>query len=409
MYDISKNIKGSVAINSAIIITVLIVIVGSAVDYSNAYLNKDGAWRVIDAATMAAAAEYRKSENKQKAIEVGKDYYEANCLEDRCKRAGVPSIKISPKGVVTGTVKGAVETTFLQVVGVKEVPFEVESEVKVSPAHNEVHVAIDMSASLGFAADDNNLRRLLALTRPYSKVNYWAANGCAFACHEVDASPWEPLDRDGNRMTSYQFAKSRNIKLREDVLIDAVQAAIQSMFTGPVNKDRRLSVATYAFSDNLEVLSKASSDRRAVMSSIEKSTIRRWGTRHDLVLPKLQKTIGKSGSGSSKSKPIKSLILITDGVTSIFDVKENAIDPKLCEDIKNEGILMVVIYTKYPKLVGDMNFDRRVAPFYDQIQPNMEKCASEGFYYEAYDTREIKKTLSKMVKDLSKLNLAFSK
>lgn len=90
-----------------------------------------------------------------------------------------------------------------------------------SLGNSEVYAAIDMSASLGIAADPAARDALMALTKPYTSAVAGSASpdGCAFACHQRDG--WEPAGQ-----TVYQMARTAGIALREDRLTAAFGAFV---------------------------------------------------------------------------------------------------------------------------------------------------------------------------------------
>jgi hypothetical protein len=49
--------------------------------------------------------------------------------------------------------------------------------------------------------------------------------------------------------------------------------------------------------------------------------------------------------------------------------------------VKNRGILIAVLYTDYLPLPTNAWYNDWIAPFQNQISPNMESCASPGMFF----------------------------
>jgi hypothetical protein len=81
---------------------------------------------------------------------------------------------------------------------------------------------------------------------------------------------------------------------------------------------------------------------------------------------------------------------MTDGVTDVFNngcVDQHctaALDPTLCTAFKSANISVGVIYTTYVPVASPF-YTQEVAPVASQIQPNMQACATSGYYFQATD------------------------
>ena len=123
-------------------------------------------------------------------------------------------------------------------------------------------------------------------------------------------------------------------------------------------------------------------------------------------LETLNKTMPNPGNGTNVvgDKPQEVLFLVTDGVeddvaTSCSQAMASGnrcqatIDPSLCTAIKNRGIKIAVLYTKYLQVPSNTWYDDWISIFQPDIGTQLKACAwsetasSEKFYVEAdFDT-----------------------
>lgn len=405
-----SNNAGNLSIIAAFVLIPLLTSAGLAIDYTRLSESRSRVQQALDAGTMAAAIVMNNGGTKKSAIAEGRSFFASNCPLDECSGRLPPKFRIKRGEKVTGTYKTHIDTTFMRLAGFEKVKYSLDAEVALNQVFLEFHVAVDSSASLGIAADDENIKKLQALT---SGMYSHQPEGCQFACHEPEDN--EPI-RNGKQLSGYELARENGILLREDVLLNAVEAATKSLL-GNKNGSRsgQINVAAYAFSDSFETLSKPTASLTKLKEKLEKSKIRHWGTRYDIAMPNLIKSVGKSGNGTSKRNRQKTVILITDGQFTNFwkDADESEwfkpFDQSYCMTFKKNGVRVVVVNIEYPELKGNEHYDQYIRPYKPKIAKALESCASDGFYYVADDTKQIHETLARMANEVMQEKLAFSK
>ena len=118
----------------------------------------------------------------------------------------------------------------------------------------------------------------------------------------------------------------------------------------------------------------------------------------------LTSTVPTSGSGTSAS-PQQFVFLLTDGVGDVYASSLSncpagtvgwngshctaAFDPSTCATLKNKGVTIGVIYTTYLPIPGESSYETLVAPFVNNLSPNLQSCASPGYFYQASDANDI--------------------
>ena len=403
-----RNKAGNVALIFAITLFPVLLAAGGAVDYSRMNNNKFKIQEAVDAATMAAAVHYRKNRDIAAATEEGKSFFASVCQIPDCEKDIEPNIEIIPEERITGTYVAALDTTFINLAGIKELNYTLEAEVGLKPVYHEYHIAIDMSASMGIADGDQAMEDLIALTEPYYNDNNTGLAGCAFACHENDG--WDPVI-NGKVTNSYELAKQAGIPLREDVMLDAINTTVDTLLANNnVGKSNSIMVAAYGFSNTLQTLIKPSINSGNIRSNILNASIRRWDTRTDIIMPQLANIVGKSGLGASDSDRKKSIILITDGLGDIRHWGRMwALKTTMCDTFKNNGVRVIVLNLEYPDDLKFNWFYSRVSPIQKTLNTKLEACASDGFYYFARESQQMIDRLQDISNDAQSDILAFTK
>lgn len=395
-----RNTGGNFATVFAIAMLPVTLGVGIAVEYTATNHKRSAYQEAVDSAVLAAAIEFSESGDKRAARQQGHRYFRSNC-DSYCEAGDRPQFRFASDGSVTGTVNGRSPGGFSSLFGTEAWEFSVAAEAGAAAASGfeEVHFIVDVSASLGIASGNGEVSALMRETQPYvSAGTGYAPNGCAFACHEVTPESWEKTDpRTGNKMTTYDWARDEGIRLRNDVLEDEFHEALRQILPPMAEAENsRFTAALHVFSDTTAEIVAPTARINDITEAYQDSRIplRRWGSRHDLVLPQIASRLGTQGSGSSKTDPVKTVVLVTDGVTSNYENFDfSPINPASCQAFKDNGITVAVLDIEYPELNGDQIFEDMVADFYNRIEPNLRACASDGYYFQTARDGEISRKI----------------
>lgn len=374
--------SGSVAPIFAIILLCLGTFAGFAIDYARLDNARSNFQQAADAAALAAAADSTASVEKAETVAIATFNSRAASLAGKA----VPKVEVTRTSTeinVDIQVQARVPNTLLSLVGLSSTKFSVSSKAGQKFGEMELYAAIDMSSSLGIAANPSARAALMALTQPYTAGSA-DPDGCSFACHKRDG--WEP-----GGQTVYDMAKGAGIALREDVLYQAFGGFVDSFMNedDPDVQANRRRMAVFGFSDDADLLlppSNVLADIKSAPAAFKDN--KRLNTRFDVALDRIKKAMGPQGDGSPHS-PSKWLLLVTDGLgweRNGPTTHNGPIDPALCDAFKNEGITLAVIEVKYQEDADEHWFNLQVAPFYSEISPALEACASPGFYYKAEDS-----------------------
>ncbi|OCJ08500.1 hypothetical protein A6U86_27835 [Rhizobium sp. AC27/96] len=361
-----RNRSGNVAIVVALSMVPMILAVGASLDYIRAYNVRQRIQSDLDAALIAAVKQIDTADTdalKQKVTDWFSSQSESSYT--------ISDIAIDTSNhKITAIANGVVPTTLMKIANIDNVPVSVASSVKgPATSYLNVYIVVDKSPSM-----------LLAATTAGQQAMY-SGIGCQFACHTGDAHTSGGV----NYADNYAYAHAKGIKLRADVAVDAVNEVIDLIDEADGNHDR-IKVGLYSLGDTTtEVLAPTleTSDARKRLSNDSYGLTSATSTDYtffDVALPALQQKVGSGGDGSSLAKPLKLVLLLTDGVQSkrewVTDGvtwsgskiktagpywnKVAPINPDWCAYVKNQSNTMAVLYTEYLPITTDWGYNNTV-------------------------------------------------
>ncbi|MFK0166343.1 TadE/TadG family type IV pilus assembly protein [Rhizobium sp. NPDC090279] len=350
-----RSEHGNVAIVVALSLVPMILAVGASLDYIRAYNARQRMQSDLDAALIAAVKQINTADTDALKLKVA-DWFSAQSESSY----SVGNIDIDTSNhKITATASGVVPTTLMKIADINNVPVSVASSVKgPATSYLNVYIVIDKSPSM-----------LLAATTAGQQAMY-SGIGCQFACHTGDAHTAGGVSYSDN----YAYAHAKGIKLRADVAVDAVNEVID-LIDKADSSHTRIKVGLYSLGDTTtEVLPptlettdarKRLSDDSYGLTSATSTTY----TYFDVALPALQQKVGTGGDGSSLAKPLKLVLLLTDGVQSKREwVTDGAkswnkvapFNPDWCAYLKNQSSTMAVLYTEYLPITTDWGYNATV-------------------------------------------------
>lgn len=281
------------------------------------------------------------------------------------------------------------------------------------PIYSDVHIAVDVSQSMGIAASQGEMLRLFN-ARVKLKNGNTQQTSCVFGCHALESN---------DHAESYSDVAARlGIRLRIDVLRDATRKLVETARLesrsdpiyrialyamgmnpaynkGDLNTLHALSVDFTSLSQAAGNISLGLSTGNGASDSYQNETV-----------AKLDKSLLASGNGSSRVEAKKYVIIITDGVRDVQSGTGclqtgnrcvSALEQTACSAMKNKGITVGVLYTTYlpPRpFIGTDWYTIQVlnTGVAAKVQPALKDCASPGWFYEASDADAIDKALERM-------------
>ena len=364
-----------------------------------------------DAAALAAAktAATAYSSNSPTYIlqgqAAGQSWFKAQAGTTSGLSMPTPSVQVTQNGsVFTANVafNGSMATTLGRVLGVNRVPVGGTASATISVSgYSDIEIMMDMSSSMGIAATQAGITQLGALTQPPNNLqqgNNGAANQgqpCAFGCH------WDVHNND-----FYGLARTNKIQLRIDVLLGAVSNVLTTLVGADTQSQFR--VGLYAFNSTFQTIFGLSGNIQGAIraqSAVAVPLINPNAVEGDTYFPAAMTAITAltqiAGNGTTAALPRKYVFLITDGVQDYVAPGgtrlEGPINPSVCDALKAKGVTLMVLYTEYFPLTSNKYYNDNIAPTASQIQPNLQSCASPGYFYYATDAASIQTALNQMM------------
>jgi Flp pilus assembly protein TadG len=263
---------------------------------------------------------------------------------------------------------------------------------------------------------------------PYKKLIHFPQAPCAFACHN---------DNTGAGNDYWGLAQKYNITTRYRVLHQAAADVIQKMQTNPT--PGQLSIGVYQFTEKGlaspsdpgvsvvypengneagPVAGTGGSNPATLTANIEPPiTGDRPDTNFENAMTYMDSVVSKAGDGLTAASPQKNLFIVTDGMDDYYVNNDpNAqriqqpIDPAACANLKNAGVKIYVLYTKYYPLPNpyylqnDLKWAEAPGGGLTPIETAMAACSSnsatdsQNYFYEAKEDKgDIDRALKAML------------
>lgn len=362
-----QDAEANVALMFGLLLPMLLIGAGISVDYLRAYGAYSEMQSELDIALIAAIKKIDNVSSSEIEDLIG-DWFSS---QTRIDGFSLEDVSVDTVGsVIRATARAQVSTTLMQIAGINSIPIGVVSEV-AGPATSylNVYLVLDKSASM-----------LLPAT-PSGQTLLTQSLSCAFACHTD-----HPVTKNGTYYpTYYAYSSAKNVDLRSDVLLDAVEEVLKTV-EGLDPSGTRIRVGLYRLSTTTtQTLAPTFSMAtvRTTLNNVSKnltSASSTDGTFFDVSLAALAPMVGTNGDGTTAAKPLKLVMMITDGVQSIRSwvtrscttkapivctmsndsKKVTPLNPDWCKYIKNNGPTFAAVYTTYLPVTYDWGYNGTV-------------------------------------------------
>jgi Flp pilus assembly protein TadG len=425
-----RSTSANVALTFALLLVPLLLGVGIGVDYLRAYGAYSEMQTELDVALIAAIKKIDNVSSDEIETLI-RDWFSA---QTRLLDYSVDDIVVDTSGsTIRATATANVETTLMQLAGIDSVPIGVVSEVAgPSTSYLNVYLVLDKSASM----------MLASTTSGQTFLN--STLGCAFACHDGDNHTVSGV----NYTTNYAYSSTKNVELRSDVLLDAVEEVLATVEDlDPTGSRIRVGLYRLAATATRTLAPTFDTDLvRTTLNNASKnltSTSSTDGTFFNTALTALTSMVGQNGDGTSASSPLKLVMLVTDGVQSrrswvtssnwsgcvwnstptcpmsADSKKVTPLNPDWCDPIKQNGPTFATVYTTYLPVTTDWGYNGTVGATmassvwsttwggtlnedvlptisrHDYLPIALSDCATSSDYFmEATDASEITQSLS---------------
>lgn len=425
---IARDRRGNVAVIFGLTLLPMMGAVGLAIDFGNVMVARTQAQTAADAAALqasgvardlvkngdgsAAATTAAITEAKTRATAL----FRAHAQQEHIPNAAVNVTVVRVGQELRATADFSVQTpnSFGKLFG--QPTFKASGSVSSSatlPAYSDVYVALDISQSMGIASTQAGMNTLYT-ARAKKTDGSTVQTSCVFGCHTVES---------GMAESNQAVAKRYGVQLRIDVLRDATTKMIT---TAQSDSDQaliyRLALYTMGMTaaytgpqlKQLAALSNNFTALSAAAATIDLGPSPGNGYSDSYLnenMASLAAIVPTSSDGTSQTNSKKYAFIITDGVRDIQSASQcvqtgnrcvSALSQTSCDDMKNRGITVGVLYTTYspinPIAAGTNWYQVQVVNtgVAAASPPALKGCASPGWYFEASDATGIDKALQTM-------------
>ena len=374
-----RDQSGSLYVSTALMMPILLLTGLTVADFNNVSIIKQRMQAAADAAVLAATQSQllEKSGNKQQIV---KDFIKTRLGDDFSIEFG--EIDVDRAGFARVQIKAEIDTLAMGMVGRDKWELNVHAQAEYhQPRDIGISFLIDNSPSMLLGATQTDITQMEAL------------HGCAFACH------WAT----GGHSATYADAKSRGIGLRLDAAKNAVVRASDIAGESSFIDYASVEFDIYSFDRTLKKHGGGAPGEnvKSKVLAIEPNP-KQSKNPYEMTNPKpVFNSLGGKVRGAMAQNPDSErfVFIITDGVTNYRhgDRIIRAFDEDDCKQLKASGAIIGVIYTTYLPLPSNGFWRDNVDGIDDQVAPNLEACATPGWYYEAAFEEQIDAAVSALV------------
>src|SRR5580693_7913905 len=396
-----RNEGGTMALFVALSAIPIIFSVGAGIDYSTANMAKSKLDAVADAAALAAVDHNAISGTAAAAQITATNVFNAEAVNLKNVTMGPVSVTlIDANGGRTAVVSyTATKTnTFMGLMGIPSTTISGSASSAAGLSVNiNFYLLLDNSPSMNIAATTAGIQKMVANTS--------AQGGCAFACHETNPSADNLGNPNGE--DNYTLAHNLGVVTRMQNLATATQSLMSTASATEGSNTSQYQMAIYTFANNgLNTIQALTSNLTAAQTAagninvlqvyknnwLTSSNNNDMDTNFETAMSQINGIMPNPGLGTPTSTPQEVLFIVSDGVDDEASTTcsqtlsgsnrcQQPFNTAWCTTVKNRGIQIAVLYTEYLPLTTNSWYNSWVAPYQNQISPNLESCASTGMFF----------------------------
>ena len=396
-----RDDSGTVALVMGLAAIPLIFAIGAGVDYGSANMVKAKLDAVADTAALSAVDHQAISGSAAAAQTTAQTTFNAEAV-------AIPNIAgTTVSATVTDSTTGRTAVVsytatksnlFMGVFGIPTLALSGSSTARAGLSTNiNFYLLLDNSPSMNIAATTAGIQAMVAATA--------AQGGCAFACHESNPSA-DNLGNPGG-VDNYALAAKLGVVTRMQNLASATQSLMSAAAAMEGSNTQQYQTAIYTFNGSgistIQALTSnlAAAQAAAANINVEQVYDNNWltktnnnsdtDTNFETAMSQINAVMPLPGLGTPTSTPQEVLFIVSDGVDDEVSSScsqtldgnrcQQPFDTTWCTTVKNRGIQIAVLYTDYLPLPTNSWYNNWIAPFQNQIGPNLQSCASPGMFF----------------------------
>ena len=396
-----RDDSGAMALFAGLTAVPIIFAVGAGVDYSSANMAKSKLDAIADAAALSAVDHNAISGTASTAQTTATNVFNAEA--NNINNVSVSNVNVTVTDSNTGRTAvvaySATKTNaFMSLVGIPSTTISGQSHSAAGLSVNiNFYLLLDNSPSMNIAATTAGINTMVSHTS--------AQGGCAFACHETNPSADNLGNPNGE--DNYTLAQNLGVVTRMQNLASATQALMSTASATEGSNTSQYQMAIYTFANSgistIQSLTSNMTTAQAAAGNINVLQVydNNWltktnqnsdtDTNFESAMSAINTVMPNPGLGTPASTPQEVLFIVSDGVDDeVSSSCSQSLDGNrcqapfntaLCTTVKNRGIQIAVLYTEYLPLPTNSWYNNWIAPFQNQISPNMQNCASPGMFF----------------------------
>ncbi len=379
----------------------IIFSVGAGVDYSTASMAKSKLQAVADAAALSAVDHTAISGTAAAAQSTAQTVFNSEATNLNNVTVGNVTVTVTDSNTGRTAVVSYTATktnAFMGLLGIPTTTINGQAQAAAGLSVNiNFYLLLDNSPSMNIAATSSGISTMVANTS--------AQGGCAFACHESNPSADNLGNPNGE--DNYTLAQKLGVVTRMENLASATQSLMTTAASTEGSNTTQYQMAIYTFANSglntIQALTSNMTTAKAAAANINVLAVydNNWltktnqnndtDTNFESAMSAINTIMPNPGLGTPASTPQEVLFIVSDGVDDeVASSCSQSLDGNRCQapfntawctTVKNRGIQIAVLYTEYLPLPTNSWYNNWIAPFQNQIGPNLESCASTGMFF----------------------------
>jgi len=396
-----RHESGTMALFAGLASIPIIFAVGAGVDYSTANMAKSKLDAVADAAALSAVDHTAISGTSAAAQNTATNVFNSEATNLNNVTIGNVTVTVTDSNTGRTAVVAYTATknnVFMGLLGIPTTAIGGQAQAAAGLSVNiNFYLLLDNSPSMNIAATTAGINTMVSHTS--------AQGGCAFACHESNPSADNLGNPNGE--DNYTLAQNLGVVTRMENLASATQSLMSTASATEGSNTTQYQMAIYTFANaGLGTIQPLTSNMATAQASAANINVlevydNNWltqtnknsdtDTNFETAMSQINTIMPNPGLGTPTSTPQEVLFIVSDGVDDeVSSTCSQSLNGNRCQQpfntawcttVKNRGIQIAVLYTDYLPLPTNSWYNNWIAPFQNQIGPNLQSCASTGMFF----------------------------
>lgn len=382
--DFFRDRRGAMGVMTLIAAPTFVAITGAAIDYGRAGAASNDLQHAVDSAALALAN--AQVLEKMRPDSDGGLFVRSNIRKGANIDVQTVAVTQREGGYAEVIAYATHKPIFMAMAGISSWDITARAVAQFDdPEDIDIFVLMDNSPSMLIGATQADMAGIEKINKKMGEGN------CAFACHYKNRDSYTKAHKAGwaTRLDAAKLAMKDALKIAKDAS-DASDSDIWfkiKTFTAGYHNEKYGKVKSVIQSGAIDKIAPIKQPNKHIYEQSDQQ----------MALASASSDIAKQRKSHPDRRPF--MIFITDGVIDANYKKRviEPVDPDWCDAIKAQGVRVGVIYTTYFELPKNGFWRSKVKPFNHKIGPNLEACASPGWFFEAQYGADISRAFQNLM------------